>query len=161
MSFTGFSDQIDPERRIQNALFWPDLSPAEFCAGYRIPAEYRQEMVENRLSLAMVWVNGQLSAWRAAQQAAGFPMLEDVPVDDQDLPGDGHPLLMWYVRAVSCKAKALLLADYATMMRKSDARADARNNTVESEDTADLWHRFASDAINAIQGKLNIHAELL
>jgi hypothetical protein len=157
MSFTGFSDQVDPAKTIENTPFWPDMNLAKFQGNYRLPAEYREEMLKDRLKLAMVWSNSQLDAWRIEQQAAGAPSLDLVPVDENHRLGTDHPLVLLYTRAVSCHAKALLLADYATMMRKSDAVSDAK----ESEDIADQWHGFAADAINAIQGKTKIHAELL
>ncbi len=157
MSFTGFSDDIDPAKTVKNAPFWPDLDLSQFQAVYRLPAEYRVELLEERLKLAMVWANGQLSAWRMEKETTGAATLAEVPVDANDMLGTDHPLALLYTRAVSCHAKALLLPDYATMMRKSDAQNDAK----ESEDTADKWYQFAADALNALQGKPKIHAELL
>jgi hypothetical protein len=157
MSFTGFSDDIPAETEVVNAAFWPALNLAKFQAEYRLPAEYRQEMLAHRLKLSMLWANGQLNDWRLEQQAFGFVDLNSVTGDaSQDL-GAEKRLNILYVRAVSCHAKALLLADYQTMMRKSDAQNDAK----ESEDTADRWHTMATDAINGILGNLKIHAEAL
>lgn len=157
MSFTGYSDQIDPDKTVENALFWPDLNLSQFQSIYRLPAEYREVLMEERVKLAMVWANKQLAAWRVEKETAGVFSLDEVIVDDNDFLGDDHPLELLYLRAVSCHAKAILLADYPTMMRKSDAQSDAK----ESEDTADQWHRMAMDALNDLQGKPKIHAELL
>ncbi|MBU0969671.1 MAG: head completion/stabilization protein [Proteobacteria bacterium] len=157
MSFTGFSDDIDPAAKVENAPFWPDLILSQFQAVYRLPAEYRVELLEERLKIAMVWANRQLTGWRMEKELAGAATLEAVPVDPNDMLGTDHPLVLLYTRAVSCHAKALLLPDYATMMRKSDAQSDAK----ESEDTADKWYQFAADALNDLQGKPKIHAELL
>ncbi|MDD9304380.1 MAG: head completion/stabilization protein [Desulfobacter sp.] len=155
MSFTAFSDNIDPAKTVQNSPFWPDLNLKDFAAGYRLPGEYRETMVEDRLKLAMIWANDQLRLWRQQQEAAGVTSLSDVPVGES--PAWGSPLVLFYTRAVSCHAKALLLADYPTMMRKSDAINDAK----ESDETADKWHSFAMDALNTLQDKPKIHAESL
>jgi hypothetical protein len=91
------------------------------------------------------------------QQALGFTDLDSVTGDESSNLGTVKRLNILYVRAVSCHAKALLLSDYQTMMRKSDAQNDAK----ESEDTADKWHQMAISAINSIKGNLQIHAEAL
>lgn len=155
-SFTGFSDDIDATTVVKNASFWPEINLAAFQEGYRLPAEFREKMLIDRIKLAIVWANGELAVWKAEKVAAGAATLEAVPVDD--VPAEwGSPLVLLYTRAVSCHAKALLLGDYATMLRKSDAQSDA----LESEETAGRWYRLASDAVNEIQGKTRIHAELL
>jgi hypothetical protein len=157
MSFTGFSDDIPAETVVANAVFWPALNLASFQAGYRLPAEYRQEMLANRLQLAMIWANGQLNGWMLEQLARGFAALDAVAGDISLNLGSEKYLTILYIRAVSCHAKALLLSDYQTMMRKSDAQNDAK----EAEDTADKWHQMAISAINGIKGNLQIHAEAL
>jgi len=157
MSFTGFSDDLDPEIVVVNADFWPDMNLVQFQSGYRLPGEYRQEVLQTRLQLAMLWANGQLNNWMTEQQALGFTDLDSVTGYSSKNLGTENFLKILYVRAVSCHAKALLLADYQTMMRKSDAQNDAK----ESEDTADRWHAMATDAINSILGNLKIHAEAL
>ncbi len=157
MSFTGYSNDIDPDKTVENAPFWPDLNLSQFQAVCRLPAEYRKELLEERLKLTMVWANGQLSAWRIEQQTAGAETLDQVPVDADDFPASTHPLVLLYLRAVSYRAKALLLPDYATMMRKSDAINDAK----EAPETADQFYTFALNAINDLQDKPKIHAELL
>ncbi|MGB3222534.1 MAG: head completion/stabilization protein [Desulforhopalus sp.] len=157
MSFTGFADDIAPATTVENAAFWPALDLAEFQSEYRLPGEYRQEMLENRLKLAMIWANSQLNDWKLAQVELGYADLDSVVGDDSLNLGSEKYLTILYVRAVSCHAKALLLSDYKTMLRKSDAQNDAK----ESEDTADKWFQIATDAINDIRGNLKIHAEAL
>jgi hypothetical protein len=157
MSFTGFSDDIDPSIIVANADFWPDINLAQFQSGYRLPGEYRQEVLQTRLQLAMIWANGQLGDWKIEQEALGFVDLDAVTGNESADLGAEKRLNLLYVRAVSCHAKAILLADYQTMMRKSDAQNDAK----ESEDTADRWHHMATNAINDIKGSLKIHAEAL
>lgn len=155
MSFTGFSDQIDSEAVVGNTSFYPGINLSLFQQTYRLPGEYREEMLIDRVKLAIVWANSELSDWKAAKVAEGVVNIGMLLPDD--IPTWGNPYVLLYTRAVSCKAKALLLADYATMLRKSDAQSDA----MEADEIAGRWHRMASDAINQIQGKTNIHAEAL
>jgi len=157
MSFTGFADQIDKEKVVQNASFWPDINLAEFQAAYRLPGEYREGMLVDRLRLGMLWANGELASFRSGQAAAGVATLAEVPVDEGEMLGDVHPKVLQYIRAVSSHAKALLLADYATMLRKGDAQSDAK----EAPETADRWHREALDALAAVRGSMTIYVEAL
>jgi hypothetical protein len=157
MSFIGFADQIDNEKTVQNASFWPNLNLAEFQEAYRLPGEYREIMLADRLRLGMLWANKELAGFRMMQNTAGITTLAEVPVDDGEMLGDTHPLVIQYTRAVSCHAKALLLTDYATMMRKSDAQSDAR----EAPETADRWYRAALDALAAVRGSMTIYVEAL
>lgn len=155
MGFTGFADQIDIGKVVQNASFWPDLNLTDFQEAYRLPGEYREAMLVDRLRLGMLWANRELAGFRSEKAATGIATLSDVPAPE--MLGDAHPLVLQYIRAVSCHAKALLLADYATMMRKSDAKSDAR----ESPETADRWFRSAIDAVAAVRGTLSITVEAL
>lgn len=157
MSFTGFSDEIEQAEEIENAPFWPNINLFDFQAVYRLPTEYRKGLLIERLKLAMVWANRQLSEWQSEQEALGVNLLDNVPVNENEILGSDHPLVLFYIRTVSCRAKAELLSDYATMLRKSDAQNDA----LESGDTADKWYQFANNALNDLMGKPKIHAELL
>ena len=157
MGFTGFADQIDTTTVVQNAKFWPDINLSTFQAAYRLPGEYRETMLADRLRLGMLWANKELAGFRAGHTALGIERLAEVPVDADEMLGDLHPLVLQYIRAVSCHAKALLLSDYATMMRKSDAISDAK----EAPETSDRWYRDALSALAAVRGTLTIHVEAL
>jgi hypothetical protein len=158
MSFTGFSDNIPADATVANEDFFPSVNVAGFQAEYRLPGEYRQEMLENRLRLAMIWANGQLNGWRLAQLALGHADLDAVAAADPGMDlGGANKLELLYLRAVSCRAKAMLLADYQTMMRKTDAQSDSK----ESEDVADRWYQMAAGAINEITGNPRIRVEAL
>lgn len=153
--FTGFADSIPAGTTVANAEFFPDIDLAKFQQEYRLPGEYRQEMLTSRMQLAMLWANSELAEWAVSQQAAGHASLAAVP--GGDAIGGVSPLEIHYTRAVSCKAKAYLLQDYKTMMRKTDAASDAK----EADDTEAKWHQFARNAINTMQGKMSTHAEAL
>lgn len=156
MGFTGFSNQIADGTTVTNAAFWPAIDLSVFAEEYRLPGEYREGMLEDRVKLAIIWANGELAGWKAGQVADGVEKLSDVSVDDAPEWDEG-PLVLLYVRAVSCWAKSMLLADYATMLRKSDAQSDA----LEADDTAGRWERMAWDALNAIQGNTTIRVSSL
>lgn len=64
MSFTGFSDQIDAATVVENTSFWPQINLSAFQETYRLPGEYRQEMLIDRVMLAMVWANTELSVFQ-------------------------------------------------------------------------------------------------
>ena len=157
MGFTGFSDEIDEGTVVANAAFWPDINLAEFQEGYRLPGEYREAMLADRLRLGMLWANKELATFRGTQTAAGIATLAGVPVDDGEMLGAFHPMVLQYTRAVCCHAKALLLSDYATLLRKSDAQSDAK----EAPETADRWHRAALEALAAVRGTMTISVEAL
>jgi len=157
MSFTAFADELPKGTMIQNAVFWPDLDLAGFQEVYRLPGEYREALLADRLRLGMLWANKELAGFRAGHTEAGRASLSEVPVDDGEMLGDRHPLVLHYTRAVCCHAKALLLADYATMLRKGDAQSDAK----EAPETADRWFRFALEALAAVRGTMTIFVESL
>ena len=45
--------------------FSPELSLRTFLDLYRLPGEYAADLVADHLSLAVVWANRQLEAWKA------------------------------------------------------------------------------------------------
>jgi hypothetical protein len=153
MSFSGFSDEITADEIVENEEFWPDINLLEFQEQYRLPAQYRKEMLVDRIRLAMLWANKTLAEWKAGNAGDAVSLL-DVP---SKMLGSEHALKLQYVRAVCCEAKAILLSDYKTMMRKSDAVSDAK----EERETADQFHQYASDAINDFMGNSRIFCELL
>ncbi|SCY46076.1 head completion/stabilization protein [Desulfoluna spongiiphila] len=155
--FTGISNQIDPTAVVKNAPFWPDINLAEFQAAYRLPPDYSDGLLKDRLSLAMLWANGELKGFQHEQQQTGVQTLDEVPVDDGERLGGVHPKVMHYTRAVCCHAKALLLADYATLHRRNDAQAD----TMESPEAADRWRSESFAALSQIRESLSIMVEAL
>lgn len=155
MSFTGYTDTVDPATIVKNVVFWPDLNLADFTEEYRLPAEYRESMIIDRLRLAMIWANRELVEWQTEKIEEGATALGDV--DPGEMLGEINPLELLYRRAVCCRAKALLLSDYQTMMRKSDAQNDAR----ESDEIADTWYSMANGAIADFLGKNRIRVSTL
>lgn len=151
--FTGFADQID-DTTISAGSFFPAFNVGTFQKNYRLPASYPSSTIVEHVKLAIIWACSALAIYQQAQIANSIDKLSDVPAL---MIGDEHEKELLFVRAVSCHAKALLLANYQTMMRKSDAVNDAK----EGEDTADVWQAYASKALASITGKTSIMVEAL
>ena len=132
--------------------WWCDLAVKEFLDVYRLPHEYGQGLVADHLALARLWAVKQLFMWRVDREAEGFTSLADVSL--HGVPGAAQLL---YKRAVFCHAKALLLAQYATVERRDTAKNDAK----ESPETADRFYAWAQNAITDLLGQTRIMVESL
>ncbi len=133
--------------------WYPDLAVSEFLELYRLPAEYAEQLVADHLNLARLWVAGQLGEWRTGQELVkGYACLEDIPVH-----GVGRGALSLYRRAVFCRAKALLLPQFATIERREAARNDAK----EAPETAERFFAQAEDALAMLTGRTFITVEAL
>lgn len=130
--------------------FWPDLAVAEFLELYRLPAEYAEALLADHLDLARLWAVGHLAKWRSEQEAKGRASLEDVPVSG--LPGGATRL---FKRAVYCRAKGLLLQQFATIERREAARNDAK----EAPETTSWFLSQADAALAALTGRTFITVE--
>ena len=153
MSFSGFTDDA-VTTTVSNDGWWPDFTVGEFQELYRIPAEFTAELVADHLRLGMAWANRQLVAWRAEREAEGYGALKDVPSGKL---GDTLLHALYYRRAVFCHAKALLMSQFKTMMR----RAEAANEAVESEETEEKFFQYAEQAVADFLGRGRINVELL
>ncbi|HEX9701323.1 MAG TPA: head completion/stabilization protein [Rhodospirillales bacterium] len=153
MSFSGFTDDAVPAT-VSNDGWWPDIAVSDFQSLYRIPAEYETEMVADALGQGMAWANRQLAEWRTEKETAGHAALIDVPGDQL---GNETLFVRHYRRAVFCRAKALLMPQFKTMMR----RTDARNEAVESEQTEDKFYEYAEQAVADFLGRGRVNVELL
>lgn len=127
--------------------WWPDLPVAEFQQAYRLPQEYADVLLQDHLELAALWAQRQLEGWRQQQEAEGCTALADVP----------RGALRLYRRAVFCHAKALLLAQFATVERREAAKNDAK----ESPDLYRQFYAWAQDAIADILSRPRADVVLL
>ncbi|WP_320040739.1 head completion/stabilization protein [uncultured Desulfobacter sp.] len=91
MSFTGFTDQIDSQTVVGNTSFYPEINLSAFQANYRLPGEYREDMLIDRLKLAITWANGELADWHTEKAAEGIVNIGEIQPDD--LPAWGNPLI--------------------------------------------------------------------
>lgn len=153
MSFSGkpttFVEQI-----IENDGFWPNLSVAEFQKGYRLPAEYLVEMLVTDLSTAMVEVNRDLAKCKGKWQAVGITSVESA--DPMVLPERTFHVAT-YKRAVYCRAKASLLPQFASVVR----RESAENLGKEEPERKETFLEFSQQAVRSLQGRGRITAVLL
>lgn len=146
---TTFVDQA-----IENDGFWPDLSVTEFQKGYRLPAEYLVDMLAAELNTAMVEVNTDLARKKAQWQDAGVSRVESA--DSTVLPERTHKVAL-YKRAVYTRAKASLLTQFASVIR----RAEAENLGKEAPERTETFLEFSQQAVRALQGRGRITAALL
>ena len=117
MSFSGRPTTL-VEQQIENDGFWPNLSVSEFQKGYRLPAEYVLDMLGADLTTAMTEVNADLAELKARWQGRGVSNVESA--DTTVLPERTFQAAT-YKRAVYCRAKASLLTQFATIIRRDSA----------------------------------------
>ncbi|WP_321863274.1 head completion/stabilization protein [Pseudomonas paraveronii] len=153
MSFSGRPTTLIAQP-IANDGFWPDLDVAEFQRGYRLPAEYLVELLVDGIALAMGEVNHDLARRKAQWQAVGITHVASA--DPMVLP-ERTFMAASYKRAVYCRAKAYLLSQFATFIR----RESAENLAKEAPETAERFLAFSQQGVRLIQGRSRVTAELV
>ena len=153
MSFSG-KPTTRVELAIENDGFWPNLDVAEFQKGYRLPAEYLVELLIAELTTAMTEVNRDLAKLKARWQDLGVSSVESA--DTRVLPERTFQAAT-YKRAVYCRAKATLLTQFATIIR----RESAENLGKELPDRPETFLAFSQQAVRSLQGRGRITAALL
>jgi hypothetical protein len=153
MSFSGKPTTL-VELAIENDGFWPNLDVAEFQKGYRLPAEYLVELLTAELTTAMAEVNSDLAKCKARWQNVGVTTLESA--DPMVLPERTFRAAT-YKRAVYCRAKASLLPQFVTIIR----RDSAENLGKELPDRPETFLAFSQQAVRSLQGRGRITAALL
>ena len=153
MGFSG-NPTTFVEQQIENDGFWPDLSLAEFQKAYRLPGEYLVETLVDGLITAMIDVNTDLAKCKAKWQVAGVSSLKSA--DPMVLPERTFQAAT-YKRAVYCRAKASLLPQFATIIR----RDTAENLGKELPDRPETFLAFSQQAVRSLQGRGRITAALL
>ncbi|WP_411378785.1 head completion/stabilization protein [Pseudomonas sp. MPB26] len=153
MSFSGKPTTL-VELAIENDGFWPNLDVAEFQKGYRLPAEYLVELLTAELTTAMTEVNRDLAKLKARWQGLGVSSVESA--DTRVLPERTFQAAT-YKRAVYCRAKASLLPQFVTIIR----RESAENLGKELPDRPETFLAFSQQAVRSLQGRGRITAALL
>ncbi|WPN24076.1 head completion/stabilization protein [Pseudomonas marginalis] len=153
MSFSGKPTTL-VELAIENDGFWPNLDVAEFQKGYRLPAEYLVELLTAELTTAMTEVNADLAELKARWQGLGVSNIESA--DTRVLPARTFQAAT-YKRAVYCRAKASLLPQFVTIVR----RESAENLGKELPDRPETFLAFSQQAVRSLQGRGRITAALL
>jgi hypothetical protein len=145
MSLTG-KPALTTAAAITNDGFWPDLALGDLLTKYRIPAEYADDVIKTGLMMAILRVNDQLEAVKAAIVALGFTTLADyASVHHTREVGGINALQLQYEHAVFARAKAGLLKQFNTLNRKPEAENAAK----ESNDTEQYWLDESQGCIKA------------
>jgi hypothetical protein len=153
MSFSGKPTTF-VEQTIENDGFWPNLSLAEFQKGYRLPAEYLVDMLATDLTMAMIEVNHDLAKLKDQWQNAGVTSVESA---DPTVLQERTFHAATYKRAVYCRAKASLLSQFASVVR----RESAENLGKEEPERKETFLEFSQQAVRSLQGRGRITAVLL
>lgn len=154
MSFTGKPDTF-LNTEITNDGFYPDIKLGELQRFYRVPAEYKNDVIEHHTRLAISDCNAQLAVKKAEWVALGHTMLEQV---DAAMIGDELTKVEQYKRAVFCRSVGLLVMAFATLNR----REVAENHAKESDETIQYFLAQSGRAIRRLLGLTeNVSVELL
>jgi len=153
-SFLAAAPAPTEPSRIHNDGFFPNVDISIAAAAMRQDGTVTAERLRAALVEAMLSVNDDLSAWRAAQQAAGHATLDAVPSP----PIDGKPATVHrYLRAVYCEARAGLIERY----RDYDATAAGDRKAEALMQAVDDLRRDARWAISDIVGRHRCTVELI
>jgi hypothetical protein len=154
LSFTGKS-QTFLDTTLVNDGFFPDLNLGELQKVYRIPAEYQQEMIEQKLRVAMSDCNQMLAVRKAEWIGVGINALVDLEWGDIG----GKPVAVdQYKSAVYCRTKGLLLMEFATTNRREAAENEAK----ESDETFQYYLAQSGRHVRRLMGLTeNVSVELL
>lgn len=139
---------------VPNSPFWPDINLSDLRDAMRIDNTVTAGRLLGAVTEAMASVNHELRDWRQQQQAKGYAKAEEVPAE---LIAEASIILQRYLRAVGCRAKAILverLRDFDTTTA-GDKRADRLDPTIDDLRRDALW------AINDIAGKSRSSIELI
>lgn len=139
---------------IGNDGFFPDIDVDQAYAAMRLDGTVTPQRLRASLIEAVLSVNAELQAWKAAQVSFGRLTLADVPASKVD-GQSAH--LHRYHRAVHCMAAAWLIERYRTIdaTATGDRKAEAENLGVD-----DL-RRDARWAISDLMGVARTTVELI
>jgi hypothetical protein len=143
--YTGRPTEFD-DKTISNDGFFPDLTLGEFSASYQIPTYYGEETVEEKVLLAILYINDQLQDQKALWVAAAAANL--AAVIGQGSVGTTPVLVLHYKRAVYSYAKGLLVMDFATIGQKDAGTNIAR----ESDRTEQYYFAESSFSVRKMKG---------
>lgn len=146
MSFVVTAPAADPvEQPIDSGDFWPDIDPVKLRAAQRIDSSITPDRLRAALIEAVASVNGELSAWKQAQIAAGYATLDAVPAETIDAVSI---LVHRYERAVGCLAKS----DIVERMRDFDTTNEGNRQADTLTPSIDELRRDARWAVSDIRG---------
>ena len=134
--------------------FWPSIDLDNLRATLRIDASVTPARLETAVIAAAINLNRELSDWRAAQQAAGYATLDDVPGDRiKEVSVKAH----LYRRAIEAGTGAEVCERY----RDYSATNTGNNKAEEVAPTIDDYRRDLRWAIRDFLGKNRTTVELI
>lgn len=144
---SGFTGKPETflETVIENDGFFPDISLGEFQKVYRVPAEYKQELVEHHTRQAMDDCNEQLLLKKDEWITQGFSSID--AVSSAEIGGKNLKEEQ-YKRAVFNRAMGLMILAFATLNR----RAEAENLAKEGDDTFQHYMAESGRSIRRLLG---------
>lgn len=134
--------------------FWPSIDLDNLRATLRIDSSVTPARLETAVIAAAIDLNRELSDWRAAQQAAGYATLADVPGDRiKDVSVQAH----LYRRAIEAATGAEVCERY----RDYSATNTGNNKAEETAPTIDDYRRDLRWAVRDFLGKNRTTVELI
>ena len=134
--------------------FWPSIDLDNLRATLRIDASVTPARLETAVIAAAINLNRELSDWRAAQQAAGYTKLDDVPGDRiKDVSVKAH----LYRRAIEAGTGAEVCERY----RDYSATNTGNNKAEEVAPSIDDYRRDLRWAIRDFLEKSRTTVELI
>lgn len=149
MSFTGKPElsDLDP---VENDGFWPELKMVDLATQYRVPSELDNDIIKDRLILAIIDINDKLTPIKTSIVAADYEDFAAYNTANELKIGDVDVLIKKYEEAVFSYAKALILQLVKTLIRK----AEAENLAKESTETESYWLNKSAAAVNFLFSKI-------
>ncbi|TSD78244.1 head completion/stabilization protein [Pseudomonas sp. KBS0710] len=134
--------------------FWPSIDLDNLRATLRIDASVTSVRLETAVIAAAINLNRELSDWRAAQQAAGYTTLDEVPGDRiKDVSVKAH----LYRRAIEAGTGAEVCERY----RDYSATNTGNNKAEEVAPSIDDYRRDLRWAIRDFLEKSRTTVELI
>ncbi|WP_455863783.1 head completion/stabilization protein [Pantoea agglomerans] len=144
------ADAAEPP--VKNTFFWPDIDLQQLRDTLRYEGTVTAQRLRLAVKTAISEVNAELYDWRAAQMAAGFKTLPDVPAERFD---DESEKVAQYFAAVSALTAATIVERY----RGYDASGTKKAGEIEA--SADEYWRDARFSISRIGGRSGCIVSLL
>lgn len=151
MGFTGKTEEF-LDTVVANNGFFPTLELSHFQSVYRVPAEYETQAVIEEVNTAKNNINFIMQVQQEVWTLNGFATLEEVIPDH---PSIELPAL--YRESVYCWAKAELLKQFETFVRKESAE----NLAKESDETYDHWLARSRRSTRRMLGMTTVTVELI
>lgn len=154
MTSFNFHSETSTTTEISNNGFYPVIQVSEFIEAWKLPTDYGEDTIVNKLVLAVFEVNIALNNWMADQVSQGYSKLEDVPGEKIN----GTSLYSAsYLNAVSYCAKESLLDFYSSVEREENSVEIIKNRQA----LKGTLKREYKTALNVFLGKSTFSAELL